>query len=164
MKTAFIKKISLVPLFALLFLATAPFAYAHFLGYSSVDGGEIRWGGSTQYSTQWNSAISTWNALGAVNIAPDTIFTIEDLTVIDTNQGDSGWTGLYTNTAGADDIYLNTYYLSGNTSAQRQNTCTHELGHSLGLAHSLSGNVMYASQTSQTSLGTHDVSDYNELY
>jgi predicted Zn-dependent protease len=156
--------ISLVAFVAVL-LTSASVAHAHFLGYSSVDGNEIRWGGSTTYSTQWNAGISTWNALGAINIAPDTIWTIEDLTVSNTNAGNSGWTGLYTyNYFLADTIQLNTYYLSGNTSAQRQNTITHELGHSLGLAHSFSGNVMYSVQTSQTSLGTHDTEDYNALY
>lgn len=159
------KKTTSLVAFAVMLLMSASVAHAHFLGYSSVDSGEIRWGGSTTYSTEWSGGISTWNALGAINIAPDTIWTIEDLTVSDTNAGDSGWTGQYTYySLGADTIQLNTYYLSGDTSSERQNTTTHELGHSLGLAHSYSGNIMYSSQTSQTSLGTHDTEDYNTLY
>lgn len=148
-----------------LFLASTSFVHAHFLGYSSVDAGEIRWGGSTQYSSAWSGGISTWNALGLVNIAPDTIWTYEDLTVSDVNRSDVSWVGQYTYYSWTTDtIQLNAYYLNNDTSAERQNTTTHELGHSLGLAHSFSGNVMYAYQTSQTSLGSHDISDYNELY
>lgn len=163
MKKLFKKMVSLIPLFGILFLAT-PFAQAHFLGYSAVDSGEIRCGSSTTYSTQWSAAISTWNALGVINIAPDTIFTLEDLTVSDIYEPGSGWTGLYTPSAGADDIELNTYYLSGDTNAERKNTATHELGHALGLAHSDSGQIMYSVQTSQTALGDHDIDDYYTLY
>lgn len=63
-----------------------------------------------------------------------------------------------------DTIQLNAYCLNNDTFTERQNTTTHELGHLLGLAHSFAGNVMYTYQTSQTSLGSHDISDYNELY
>lgn len=155
-------------LLSFLFLVSASFVHAHFTGVSSVDAGEIRWGGSTTYSTQWNAGISTWNALDPINILPDTIWTYEDLTVSDVNRSDAPWVGvvakytyysLYTDT-----IQLNAYYLNSDTSAERQNTTTHELGHSLGLDHSFSGNVMYEYQTSQTSLGSHDISDYDYLW
>lgn len=140
------------------------FVRAHFLGYSSVDAGEIRWGGSTQYSSAWSNGISTWNALSSVNIAPDTIWTYEDLTVSDVNRSDVSWVGQYAYSWATDALKLNSYYLNNDTPAERQNTTTHELGHSLGLAHSFSGNVMYSYQTTQTSLGSHDISDYNQLY
>lgn len=51
--------------------------------FSAVDSGEIRWGGSTQYSTQWYAAIYTWSALNKIKILPDTFYTFEDLTVSD---------------------------------------------------------------------------------
>lgn len=38
------------------------------------------------------------------------------------------------------------------TSAQKQNVCTHELGHALGLAHNAKGDVMYAYVSSVKSL------------
>lgn len=152
-------------LLVVVFSASAALATNYVLGYSSVDAGEIRWGGSTTYSTQWNGAIGTWNALSnGVNIAPDTAWTYEDLRVSDVNRSYVTWTGQYTRSAGTDNLRLNRYYLNNNTNAQRQNTATHELGHALGLAHSISGNVMYYAQTSQTSLGTQDVTDYTFLW
>ncbi len=145
------------------FIFFANIAQAHFLGYSSVDAGEIRWGGSTTYSTQWNAGISTWNNLSPIDILPDTWWTYEDLTVSDVNRAD-GFAGLYTPFTGADTIELNKYYLWNDTSAQKQNVTTHELGHSLGLGHSYSGEIMYYQQNSQMNLGSHDVSDYHNLW
>ncbi len=146
---------------------TTTFAAHYVTGYSSVDGNEIAWGGSTIYSTEWTSAISTWNALGKVNITPDTIYTIEDLTVSDVNSSTGAWAAtasIWTYRSGADKIQLNKYYLSSLSSSKRQNSCTHELGHALGLAHSISGNIMYLAQTTQTTLGSQDTSDYSYLY
>lgn len=162
------KKILIIlSLVAFLFSASVASAVNYVSGYSSVDEGEIRWGGSTAYSTQWNAGISTWNALNKINIAPDTIWTYEDLKVSDVNRSDGAWatrTGLYTNQIGTDKIELNKYVLNSKTSAQKQNTVTHELGHALGLAHSISGNVLYFQQTSQTNLGAQDISDYRYLW
>lgn len=160
-------KIVLTSLLFLMSFASVKAATHYLLGYSAVDSMEIAWGGSTTYSSQFSSAVSTWNALGKVNITPDTVWTIEDLTVSDVNSSSGAWsgvTGLYTNRSGADRLQLNKYYLGSNTSSQRQNTCTHELGHALGLAHSSSGNIMYYAQSSQTSLGSQDTSDYSYLY
>lgn len=161
------KKILFVLTLVLVFAFSVCGAYAdthYVLGYSSVDGGEIRWGGSTRYLTQWNAGISTWNALGRINIAPDTIWTYEDLRVSDISMPDSGWSGRYRNSVGTDTLQLNIFYMNRVTSARKQNIITHELGHALGLAHSISGNIMYATQVTQTSLGTQDVSDYNYLW
>jgi hypothetical protein len=63
----------LVALSLLLTSASVAHAAHYLLGKSSVDELEIRWGGSTTYSTQWTAAIATWNARGGVNIAPDTL-------------------------------------------------------------------------------------------
>ncbi len=150
---------------ALAFLLIAGTAQAHFLSFSSVDDEEIRWGGSTTYSSQWSSAISTWNGESTINIAPDTIWTYQDLTVSDVNDIDLPWPGQYTYYPwGSDKIKLNEFYMDLSTSAQKENVTVHELGHSLGLDHSISGNVLYSYQTSQTSLGSHDTSDYDYLW
>lgn len=146
----------------LLVLSSAP-AFAHFLGYSAVDAMEIRWGGSTQYSTARDYAHTTWNALGKVNIAPDTATTYEDLTYSDIDRTDLIFTGRYTYySVGSDTLQFNIAYMGADDYAK--NTALHELGHALGLAHSSSGNVMYSSNTSQTDLGDHDMADYATLY
>ena len=81
-----IKGIRIASLFMAMLLAgmlIMPVASAHFLGYSAVDGMEIRYGGSTQYTTAQSHSFSKWNDLGKVNIAPDTTWTVEDLTYSD---------------------------------------------------------------------------------
>lgn len=134
-------------------------------GSSSVDNREIRWDGTTQYLNQWYAAINTWNALGNINIATDTLSTILDLEVSDLNESDLVWVGLWTHRPiGADSLQLNEYYLQYNTVEEIQNTITHELGHALGLHHSYTGNIMYYRQNSQTSVGGQDESDYYYLW
>ena len=139
------------------------------LGNSSVDSSgwvkEIRYDGSTTYSTQFVNAVSTWNARWKVNIAPDIWSTIEDLTITDVNNSNVTYTWRWTSRIGADLLELNTYFLSNNTNNQRQNTITHELGHALGIAHNpMSTNIMYYAQTSLIALWTQDIADYIFLY
>lgn len=59
--------------------------------YSAVDSREIRWSGSTTYSTAWYAGIYTWNQLGKINIAPDTWLTVADLKISDINTNDGKW-------------------------------------------------------------------------
>lgn len=139
-------------------------ASAHFLGVSAVDEMEIRYGGSTQYTTAQSHSFSTWNALGKVNIAPDTIWTYEDVTYGEIYDS-SGPFGFYDpNPYGSDDIKFNQYWFDQFTTSEQKKTATHELGHALGLAHSYDPNVMVQGQKSYTQLGSHDVEDYNTLY
>lgn len=151
-----------------LFTATTTYAAHYLLGVSAVDEKEIRWGGSTLYSSEWNAAISNWNSRGKVNIAPDTAATYQDLTLSDVDSATGMWlgkAGSYRNSLGSDTLQLNKHYLKSNTIAERQNTAAHELGHALGLNHhNLKGNILYYSQTSQTALGTQDKDDYGYLW
>lgn len=157
-------KVAALLLAGLLLVPGLAHATNYVLGYSAVDGGEIRWGGSTAYSGQWDSAIATWNGRSVIYIAADTSWTLEDLTISDVYRSDVAWTGNYVSSAGADNIYFNTYHLNRDTTDQIRNTATHELGHALGLAHSYSGNVMYSAQTSQVALGSQDIADYHYLW
>lgn len=142
-----------------------PTASAHFLNYSAVDSGEIRYGGSTQYTTAQSHSIDTWNALGEINIAPDIYSTVEDLTYGDYNDTTTTTTGYYDHDDySSDHIMFNEHNMDANSLDQRKNTATHELGHALGLNHSYYPNVMYDYVTTITSLGSHDISDYNTLY
>ena len=155
-----------------IFLAAAAFG-SHFNPYGdSVDGSEIRWGGSTSFSSAQSWANSEWNAVGSISILADTIWTIEDLTWDDVNDSSASWDGRWTSRVGADLIELNAYYLNGYSTNNRRTVATHELGHALGLGdHTLSDYgsssiIMYHCSTCSgvTTPQSHDESDYNTLW
>ncbi len=50
------------------------------------------------------------------------------------------------------------------SSAKRKNVALHELGHALGLIHSVKNNVMYGTVKGYTELGTQDKLDYEYLW
>jgi hypothetical protein len=162
--------ISLIPL-------TAFGADIHSSGYSSVDLGEIRWGGSTKYSSGLSTSIDRWNAMGRVAIAPDTVYSTEDLTYIDAYRSDVSWDGVYINKVFADTIQYNNYYLdmSKYTYSVIRGVQTHEIGHALGIGDHYSGiysnTTMYGytfdsngNPARPDGLSDHDKSDYNALH
>jgi hypothetical protein len=137
---------------------------ANFNECTSVYNNELRWKNVnvTSYSSQLSSALSTWDALGSVDIIEDN--STPSLEVHESSVDDVNWKGRWIPEVSPDSLILNSYYLTGNTSSQIQNTITHEIGHALGLYHSYTGNIMYFNQTSQTSLGPQDESDYYYLW
>lgn len=147
-------------------LLSSTAAYAHFLGYSAVDSGEIRWGSSSVFSTAISHANSQWDALGSINIAADTASTYEDVTYMDVRRSDVTWDGRYSNSAGSDEIEFNRHFMDGYTSTKQKAVATHELGHALGLAHSYSDQIMYYCSTCSgyTTPQSHDRSDYYSLW
>ncbi|MBI4085292.1 MAG: matrixin family metalloprotease [Candidatus Liptonbacteria bacterium] len=56
------------------------------------------------------------------------------------------------------------YTINQSGGSSTQNTFAHELGHALGLAHSIISNVMYYIQTTQTWLGNRDIEDFNYFW
>lgn len=66
-----------------------------------------------------------------------------DVSINYNNQGLTGWSGIASGSSGCSGGYysttipivINRYYTDGYTSSQRQSVITHELGHSIGLAH-----------------------------
>ncbi|MFF3024540.1 hypothetical protein ACFVRR_18115 [Gottfriedia sp. NPDC057948] len=139
----------------------------HSIGSGSVDSKEIRWGSSTKYTANRDYAIKIWNALGKVKIAPDTATTIEDLTFKDVNLPDETFTAQWVPRIGADRIEFNTpkFNNSGRTTAAKNKTASHELGHALGIGDhyesNYSGLIMYGYSSSTTTLQAHDKTDYN---
>jgi hypothetical protein len=156
-------KISL-SLAVLVFLSIAAISSAHVLGYSSVDNMEIRYGGSTKYTTAQSHSIDTWNDLGEVNIAPDNIWTYEDVTYSDYDDSADTRSGVWTPSLGSDTIEFNEYLMDDYTGDQQKYVALHELGHALGLAHTTVPNVMVQGEYSYTELGSHDEESYYSLY
>lgn len=146
-------------------------ATVHLTGYSAVDSGEIRYGGTSKYSTQLSSAISSWHNLGPVDILPDNLSTVEDVTFYDVYSSNSYWDGRYVPTAGSDSIQLNTYFIDGYTSTNKQGVICHEIGHALGLGEHddnsyYNNSVMWYQTTNRFVYkpASHDVVDYERLY
>jgi hypothetical protein len=151
----------------MLFVPTVVFGASSTIdpSHNSVDSHEIRWGGSTKYSDYFNYAVNKWNGLGAVYIAPDTAYTIEDLTVSDYYSSTDGWAAKYTyNFIGADYLRFNNYSMPRLDSYDKKHASLHEFGHAIGLMHTWYPNVMVNQVMGLTELGSRDKSDYHELW
>src|SRR3989338_7587843 len=137
----------------------------HITGSGSVQNGQLKWTGSTDYMVDWLDAVDTWNDLGLVNIASDSE---EYLFVRDVENWTSvSWTAERNPFFDPDQIRLNKDYMENFDEGDgRLNTILHELGHALGLGHSIINNVMYefVGDGKSTLLGTQDIYDYNYIW
>lgn len=133
-------------------------AKSYTLSWNLVRGKDLHWRNHSKYTTQLNQAISTWNGQKTGTIKTYTQANT-DVTVSDYTEN--------SNTAGVTSalrtIKLNKKIMDGLTSTKKRNVTTHEFGHALGLAHSASGNVLYAYVSNTVNLGTHDKDSFNTM-
>lgn len=155
--------VACVGVFSMVLSANQASACKYHQGWDLVDSSrDIDWEGSTKYSSAWKHAINEWNAMGAIDIQKDTLFTRVDVSVKDVNNKNSGWGGI-THSDGR--IEFNTYYLDNYSASERKKTATHELGHALGIAHvDKDDNVMWKTRGDIYTLGTLDMSTYRCLW
>ncbi|WP_156148138.1 hypothetical protein [Methanosarcina sp. WWM596] len=93
MKEHRIKVLSILITMLIISSISVASANVYVLGYSAVDDGEIRYGGSTQYTDAQEYSFDLWNDLGEVDILPDTIWTYEDDQYGDYYNEDDGMVG-----------------------------------------------------------------------
>ena len=103
---------------------------------------------------------SLWNAYksGVIRVSGDPQYT--DVTISDYYEVSS--TAGYTSSDGI--IQFNDYQMSTYGTEQKRFVCAHELGHALGLAHNLSGSIMYAYVSTTNTLSIHDKASYDYCY
>ncbi|MFE4810764.1 matrixin family metalloprotease [Peribacillus simplex] len=118
------------------------------------------WGGSSKYSTNFTSGVSVWNNYKSGVIRKDTASTIPDVKISDYSQVSQ--TAGVTSSVGT--IKFNDYKMNGYDSTKRKNVAIHEIGHALGLAHNLNGDVMYQYVSTKTTLSFNDKASYDAAY
>jgi hypothetical protein len=155
------KWISIMAL-AICLLFTGLPAVAAYQGWDLVDSGKhMDYDGNSSYMSSVTAGASTWNAYKSGVIRKDSLLVIQDVYISDYTETSD--TLGFTNSAGV--MKFNTYNFSTMTSAQRQKTATHELGHALWLDHTNGTNdVMRQGKLSTTSLSSTDKASYDASY
>ena len=152
---------------------TASVVSAHSLGYSSVDGCEIRWQDYTKYDTERVIAQDAWEAIkgsdNCVDLEPDAWNTVADLQYYDVNYPMKPWLGRWKarlGTAEVDPLQFNVPRMDAvSDQCKRTGVAIHEVGHAHGLDEAyLFDSVMNSWVSDICELRDHDISDYEELW
>ena len=123
-------------------------------------GKHLDWAGSSAYSSEFKTAVSTWNGYKSGVIRKSTWYRQTDVTISDYTE-ESSVAGV---TSSSGTIKFNSYRMSGYNTTRKLNVCLHELGHALGLAHNQSGDAMYTYVSNVTSLSANDKASYDSSY
>ncbi len=130
-------------------------------GWHLVDSGKhLDWTGKTKYSKRFNKAVEEWNNYKPRVIRKDTAFTIADVLISDYYL-QTEVAGVTTDTG---HIKFNKFHMDSFSLRKRRNTCTHELGHALGLAHNVKKSIMYEINTDMVHLRAADKASYDAAY
>ena len=172
-----LKKILFVCVFAVIpFVAAAQYRWGVLavLDQWAVDSGKhMDWSGSTKYSSQWNTGVNVWNAYKSGVIRQDAWNTVNDVTVQDVSYIDSNTVAriqLIGNGKADATISFSTQMMDSLSAMQKKITCTHEIGHALGLAENNDLGtqlIMYHFinyNTSNNVLNSNDKANYDYMY
>lgn len=178
------KKILFLLFLVVLFIGITCVSYAatrwysyHVLHYWCVDSGKhLDWSGSSSYLSNWNTGVNTWNAYKSGVIRQDSALTVNDVTIRDVSDltGDAVaiTDSKFPEGGGKGSAVISFATAKMNTLSQikRNITCTHEIGHALGLDDNNSNGtsvIMYNNMSNQTSnnvLHSEDKFNYDYMY
>jgi hypothetical protein len=135
-------------------------AEAHWTLCDSVHNNQVRWISFTSYTAERDYAAQQWNKLGVVQFVQATGASTADLRFSDTWRPDVTWAAKYSCVLGYNYIKFNPLFMDTFPTAKRQNIALHEMGHSLKLGHSFTGQVMAPFAGLVTTPQSHDIEDY----
>lgn len=133
---------------------------------ASVVNRKVFYNADTVYSGELSNSVGMWESQGKVDFIATTT-SASKLLITDINLADLASKGEWAEYGSGypkDSLKLNRYFLDPDSASEREHTISHELGHSLGLVHSFTGNIMFYNQSSQIMLGPQDLFDYHSLY
>ncbi|MEX2548003.1 MAG: matrixin family metalloprotease [Chloroflexota bacterium] len=125
-------------------IAPAPVLSWEWIGFTWVDESDIstyRYGCCDASYAAWGTARSDWNATNTpINFTVEPNVGEENIRLRTVNKNDVEWDGIASVTIAGGvinwvDARLNEFYTDGYVAAKRLSVTSHELGHTLGLAH-----------------------------
>ncbi|MDP9480688.1 MAG: lytic murein transglycosylase, partial [Actinomycetota bacterium] len=141
-----------------------PVAHGQMNGSNAVDeNNNVHYESNTSYGAAWDHAVSSWNAGGAINVAPSPGGGETDLYVGDGDLPGStmGHTSISGGDGGEGEVIFDTPIMSGATQNAQKAAAAHELGHVFSFEHTGNASVMYTPINSGSSDNWETPTDYD---